>query len=108
MSRTISLFVHLSIQIFHRLKILLDKKKIVSYLEVFQQIVGFNFIVKWHQTIFSSYHCTKHLLGGAVYCPLLLEQGSVGRPAPKAPSRNQLMSCCKNVHGPLGLKKQDS
>ena len=57
--------------------------------------MGFNFIVNWHQTIFSSYHCTNHLLGGAVYCPLLLGQGSVGRPAPKAPSRNQLMSCCK-------------
>ena len=29
-------------------------------------------------------------------------------PSPKAPSRNRLMSCCKNVHRPLGLKKQDS
>ena len=29
-------------------------------------------------------------------------------PSPKAPSRNQLMSCCKNVYRPLGLKKQDS
>ena len=41
MSRTISSIVHSSIQIFHRLKILLDKKNIVSHLEVFQQIVGF-------------------------------------------------------------------
>ena len=104
MSRTISSIVHSSIQLFHRFKILLDKKKIVSYLEVFQQIVGFNFAVNWHQTIFSSYHCTNHLLGGAVYCPLLLGPGSVGRPAPKAPSHNPLMSCCQNVYGPLGLK----
>ena len=36
MSRTISSIVHSSIQIFHRLKILLDKKNIVSHLEVFQ------------------------------------------------------------------------
>ena len=41
MSRTIGLIVHSSIQPFHRFKILLDKKKNVSYLEVFQQIVGF-------------------------------------------------------------------
>ena len=27
---------------------------------------------------------------------------------PKAPSCNRLMSCCKNVHWPLGLKKPDS
>ena len=84
MSRTISSIVHSSIQLFHRFKILLDKKKIVSYLEVFQQIVGINFIVNWHQTIFSSYHCTNHLLGGAVYRPLVLGPGSVGRPAPKS------------------------
>ena len=84
MSRTISSIVHSSIQIFHRLKILLDKKNIVSHLEVFQQIVGFNFIVNLYQTIFSSYHCTNHLLGGAVYRPLLLGPGSVGRPAPKS------------------------
>ena len=41
MSRTIGPIVHSSIQPFHRFKILLDKKKNVSYLEVFQQIVGF-------------------------------------------------------------------
>ena len=40
MSRTIGPIVHSSIQPFHRFKILLDKKKNVSYLEVFQQIVG--------------------------------------------------------------------
>ena len=40
--------VHSSTQIFYRLKILLDKKNIVSHLEVFQQIVGFNFIVDLH------------------------------------------------------------
>ena len=40
--------VHSSIQSFHRFKILLDRKKNVNYLEVFQQIVGFNFIVDLH------------------------------------------------------------
>ena len=48
MSRTISSIVHSSIQIFIGLKFLLDKKNIVSHLEVFQQIVGFNFIVDLH------------------------------------------------------------
>ena len=41
MSRTIGPIVPSGIQPFHCFKILLDKKKNVSYLEVFQQIVGF-------------------------------------------------------------------
>ena len=41
MSRTIDLIVPSGMQPFHCFKILLDKKKNVSYLEVFQQIVGF-------------------------------------------------------------------
>ena len=36
------------------------------------------------------------------------DQEVAAAPRPKAPSRNQLMSCCKNVYRPLGLKKQDS
>ena len=35
------------------------------------------------------------------------DQEVAAAPRPKAPSRNQLMSCCKNVYRPLGLKKQD-
>ena len=59
MSRTISSIVHSSIQLFYRFKILLDKKKIVGYLEVFQQIVGFNILLTGTRQFFSSYHCTN-------------------------------------------------
>ena len=62
----------------------------MRHLRVSQQIVGSNFIFNWPQIIFSSYHCTNHLLGGVECCPLLLGQGSVGRPAPKEPAHNLL------------------
>ena len=74
MSRTISSIVHSSIQLFHRFKILLDKKKIVSYLEVFQQIVGFNFIVNWQQIIFSSLSLHKSFIGWGGVLPSVVWQ----------------------------------
>ena len=108
MSRTIGPIVHSSIQPFHRFKILLDKKKNVGYLEVFQQIVG----------IILQLICTKQFsvliiaqiiyLVGRCTALWLWNQEVSAAPSPKAPSRNQLMLCCKNVYRPLGLKKQDS
>ena len=48
-----SLLVNLGIQIYYRLKNLLDKN-IVRHLGVSQQIVGIHFIVDWQQIFFSS------------------------------------------------------
>ena len=47
-------------------------------------------------------------LVGWCTAPWCCNQEVAATPRPKAPSRNRLMSCCKNVHRPLGLKKQDS
>ena len=47
-------------------------------------------------------------LVGRCAAPWCCNQEVAATPRPKAPSRNRLMSCCKNVHRPLGLKKQDS
>ena len=109
MSRTISSIVHSSIQLFHRFKILLDKKKIVSYLEVFQQIVEINFIVNWHQTIFSSLSLHQTFNGWGGVLPSVVRTRKC-RP-PRAQKRHLVTNLChvaKNVHGPLGFKKQDS
>ena len=93
MSRTISSIVHSSIQIFHRLKILLDKKKIVSYLEVFQQIVGFNFIVNWHQTIFSSLSLHTTFIGWGGVLPSVVRTRKC-RP-PRAKKSQLIIYSCR-------------
>ena len=107
MSRTIGLIVHSSIQPFHRFKILLDKKKIVSYLEVFQQIVEINFIVNWHQTIFSSLSLHKIFIGWGGVLPSVV--GTRKCRPPRAQKRHLVTNSChvaENVMGRLASKNR--
>ena len=75
----------------------MDKKKIVSYLEVFQQIVGFNFIVNWHQTIFSSLSLHKTFIGWGGVLPSVVRTRKCRPPRAKSaisqPTHVMLQKC---------------
>ena len=83
MSRTIGPIVPSGIQPFHCFKILLDKKKLWVTWRYFSKLRE-PFTVNLLQIIFSSCHCTNHLMVGAVSRPLVVWLGSGGRPAPKS------------------------
>ena len=95
-----SSLVNLDIQIYYRLKNLLDKY-IVRHPGISQQIVGIHFIVDRQQIFLVSYDYTNHFLGGIECCPLLLNKEVPRRAAPKEPVHNLLMPCCQFVNGPF-------
>ena len=73
------------------------KRSIVSHLEVFQQIVGFNFIVNWHQTIFSSLSLHTTFIGWGGVLPSVVRTRKCRPPRAKSaisqPTHVMLQKC---------------